>query len=143
MLKGIPSVISPELLKTLMEMGHGDEILICDGNFPATSRGPRVIRADGHGIVELLRAILRLFPLDASVPSPVTFMQVPESEGAYDPPIWEDYKKAISDSGENASGIAIISKPDFIERANRVAVILASGEPALFANILLRKGVVA
>ena len=143
MLKGIPSIISPELLKVLMEMGHGDEILICDGNFPATTRGPKVIRADGHSIVELLAAILKLFPLDASVSSPVLFMEVPESEGAFTPPIWAEYRKVLADSDEKGKTVSLVSKPDFIERSNHVSVILASGEPALFANVILRKGVVS
>lgn len=143
MLKGIPSIISPELLKVLMEMGHGDELLISDGNFPATTRGPLVLRADGHGVTELLTAILKLFPLDKSVASPVALMEVPQSEGGYVPPIWAEYKKAIAASGEDAKDIALVPKPEFIERSSRVAAILATGEPALFANIILRKGVVA
>jgi len=147
MLKGIPSIISPELLAILMEMGHGDEILLADGNFPAASRGPCVVRADGHGITELLAAILRLFPLDASVERPVTLMEVPASEGGFVPPVWADYRKVLAASGELLSPvearIEIIPKPAFIERSSKVRVILATGEPALFANVILRKGVVA
>ena len=78
MLKGIPSIISPELLKILDEMGHGDEIVIGDGNFPSSSIGARVIRADGHGVPELLDAILKLFPLDTYVDAPVALMEVVE-----------------------------------------------------------------
>jgi L-fucose mutarotase len=143
MLKGIPSIISPELLELLMEMGHGDELLISDGNFPAATRGPRVVRADGHGVAELLAAILRLFPLDASVDSPVALMKVPESAGGYTPPIWTEYRKVIAASGEDAREIALVPKPEFLERSAHVAAILATGEPALYANIIIRKGVVA
>ena len=76
MLKNIPSILSPELLKILMEMGHSDEIVIGDGNFPAASNAKRLIRCDGHGVPELLDAILQLFPLDTYVESPVMLMQV-------------------------------------------------------------------
>ena len=76
MLKGIPDIISPELLKILDEMGHGDEIVIGDGNFPAASNAKRLVRLDGHGVPEILEAILKLVPLDPYVDSPVMLMQV-------------------------------------------------------------------
>ena len=76
MLKGIPYQISPELLKVLDEMGHTDELVIADGNFPGSTMGTRVIRADGMGVPELLDAILQLFPLDT----------YPNSKGEEDPP---------------------------------------------------------
>ena len=71
MLKNIPSVLSPELLKTLMEMGHGDYLVIGDGNFPAATNAKRLIRCDGHGVPEILDAILKLMPLDTYVENPV------------------------------------------------------------------------
>ena len=76
MLKGIPHIISPDLLKILMEMGHGDEIVIGDGNFPAASNAKRLVRMDGHGITQVLDAILQLFPLDSYVEYPIALMQV-------------------------------------------------------------------
>ena len=78
MLKGIPKILSPELLKVLCEMGHGDRIVIADGNFPSESVGKnaKVVRMDGHGTCELLEAILQLFPLDTYVDHPVQLMQV-------------------------------------------------------------------
>ena len=78
MLKGIPKILSPELLKVLCEMGHGDRLVIADGNFPAASMGQNavLIRCDGHGVPELLDAILQLFPLDTYVEQPVTLMQL-------------------------------------------------------------------
>ncbi len=75
-MKGIPEIISPELLKVLMEMGHGDEIVLADGNFPAASHGNKVIRYDGHGTTELLDSILQLFPLDTYTKHPVSLMEV-------------------------------------------------------------------
>ena len=70
MLKNIPDILSPDLLKILMEMGHGDELVIADGNFPAASIAQRLIRADGHGVPPVLEAVLKLFPLDIYVPNP-------------------------------------------------------------------------
>ena len=76
MLKGIPSIISPDLMKVLMEMGHGDEIVLADGNFPSASHAQRLIRCDGHGVPELLTAIMQFFPLDTYVDNPVSLMAV-------------------------------------------------------------------
>ena len=93
MLKGIPKILSPELLKVLCEMGHGDRLVLADGNFPSESIGKnaKVIRMDGHGTVELLKAILELFPLDTYVEQPVQLMEViPGDPG--ETPIWEEYR---------------------------------------------------
>ena len=87
MLKGIPNIISPELLKILMEMGHGDEIVIADGNFPAASCSKRLVRSDGHGAVELLKAILQIMPLDSYVKAPVMLMGVVKGDN-FEPTIW-------------------------------------------------------
>lgn len=76
MLKGIPSILAPELLKILMEMGHGDELVLADGNFPAAGNARRLIRCDGHGVPELLAAILQFFPLDQFVERPAGLMEV-------------------------------------------------------------------
>ena len=88
MLKNIPKIISPELIKTLMEMGHGDELVIGDGNFPAETYGKRVIRCDGHGVPELLDAIMQLFPLDTYTEKPVMLMEVVHGDPVV-PTIWE------------------------------------------------------
>ena len=87
MLKGIPSILSPELLKVLCEMGHSDTIVIADGNFPAETMGKDaiVIRADGHGVPEMLEAILKVFPLDTYVEKPVSLMQVMPGDNAKTP----------------------------------------------------------
>jgi len=113
MLKKIPKILSPELLKVLMEMGHGDEIVLADGNFPAVTCGQRVVRCDGHGIPELLDAILELLPLDVKYSDkPVGLMEV-MAGASYPPVIW---RKAFA--------------------------VVTTGEGALYANILLKKGVV-
>jgi len=91
MLKGIPSILSPELLKILMEMGHGDELVIADGNFPAAAIAQRLVRSDGNMAPELLEAILKFFPLDRYVPKPVALMALVPGE-TYKPGIWETYR---------------------------------------------------
>jgi len=138
MLKNIPSIISPELMKAMMEMGHGDEIVITDGNYPSASAGPPVIRADGHGTPELLNAILSFFPLDATSKSNVIFMK-PNQEKK--PAIWIKFKEILKKSKEIYS-IEELERFEFYERASQSYCILASGEQAIYANIILKKGVV-
>ena len=94
MLKGISPILSPELLKILMEMGHGDEIVIGDGNFPAASIAQRLVRLDGHGVPEILDAILALMPLDTYVEAPVGLMQVVPGDDVV-PEIWEEYRALV------------------------------------------------
>ena len=141
MLKGIPAIMNPELLKTLMEMGHGDEIVIADGNFPCFAYPQRVIRYEGHGITELLDAILKLMPLDTYVDNPTVLMEVLPND-PYVPTIWDTYRK-IGFQHE-ASGLRekAIHKLDFYERARKTYAVVTTGETALYANIILRKGVV-
>ncbi len=144
MLKGIPAIISPELLKVLCEMGHSDTIVIADGNFPAETMGKDaiVIRADGHGVPELLEAILKVFPLDTYVENPVSLMQVMPGDNA-ETPIWDTYKKIVSEAdsrGEKA--FAEVERFEFYERAKKAYAIIATGETAIYANIMLQKGVV-
>lgn len=144
MLKNIPAILSPELLKVLCEMGHSDRIVIADGNFPCESMGKnaKVIRADGHGVPELLDAILQLFPLDTYVEHPVNLMQVMPGDTAKTP-IWEEYKKIVAkynSRGENAFGE--IERFAFYEEAKTAYAIIATGEKAVYANIMLQKGVV-
>ena len=140
MLKNIPSIISPELLKILHEMGHSDEIVIGDGNFPAASNAKRLVRADGHGVPELLDAILQLFPLDTYVEAPVMLMQVTPGDDV-DPVIWKDYRKIV-DKHQNNVNFEEIERFAFYERARDAYAIVATGESALYANVILKKGVV-
>ena len=140
MLKNIPSIISPELLKVLAEMGHSDEIVIGDGNFPAASNAKRLIRADGHGVPELLDAILQVFPLDTYVESPVMLMQVTPGDDV-DPVIWKEYRKIVDKHQDNVK-FEEIERFAFYERARDAYAIVATGEGALYANVILKKGVV-
>ncbi len=141
MLKGIPSILSPELLKILMEMGHGDEIVIGDGNFPAASNAKRLVRADGHGVPELLTAILQLLPLDIYVEKPVTLMEVTAGDD-YDPVIWKEYQEIVSKYDKEQTDFEYVERFAFYERAKNAYAIVATGEQALYANIILKKGVV-
>lgn len=139
MLKNISPVLSPELLKILMEMGHGDEIVIGDGNFPAASVAQRLVRLDGHGVNEILDAVLKLMPLDTYVESPVGLMDNGDSENR--PPIWAEYEKTIK-ANEGEKNIELIERFAFYERAKKAYCVIATGETAIYANIILKKGVV-
>ncbi len=144
MLKGIPKILSPELLKVLCEMGHSDRLVIADGNFPSESMGKnaKVIRCDGHGVPKLLEAILTVFPLDTYVETPVSLMQVMPGDNV-ETPIWDEYKEIVSrfdERGEKAIGQT--ERFAFYEEAKTAYAIIATGESALYANIMLQKGVV-
>lgn len=144
MLKGIPKILSPELLKVLCEMGHGDRIVIADGNFPCESMGKNaiVIRMDGHGACEVLEAILKVFPLDTYVEKPVTLMQVVPGDKV-ETPIWGEFEKKIA--LEDQRGGAVIDHVErfaFYEEAKKAYAIIATGEGALYANVILQKGVI-
>lgn len=140
MLKGIPAVISPELLKVLSEMGHGDEIVLADAHFPAMTLGPQVIRADGLGATALLKAILQLIPLDQYDPDHFGLMEVCEGDTVV-PVIWEDYKAELK-KAEPDTVPTTIERFAFYERAKKAYCIVATGEQAQYANIILKKGVV-
>ncbi|HBT65500.1 MAG TPA: L-fucose mutarotase [Ruminococcaceae bacterium] len=143
MLKNIPPILSPELLKVLCEMGHGDEIVLADGNFPAKSIGKNavVIRGDGHGVTELLDAILTVMPLDTYVKQPAALMQVVSGDTVV-PVIWDNYRTTLAKHGENPEAIEQVERMAFYERAKCAYAIVATGESALYANLLLKKGVV-
>ncbi len=141
MLKGIPSILSPELLKILMEMGHGDTIVIGDGNFPAASiaKNSQLVRLDGHGVPEVLDAILQLFPLDPYVEAPVSLMEVVPGDPV-ETPIWDEYAKIV-EKHEPGTKIGHIERFQFYEVAKKAYAVIATGEGALYANIILQKGV--
>ncbi len=141
MLKGIPSILTPELLKTLMEMGHSDEIVIADGNFPSGTFGKKVIRLDGHGVPEVLDALLRFFPLDPYVEKPVALMEVVPGD-TVETPIWEVYKEIIKKHEPINNKIDNIERFAFYERTKSAYAVIATSEAALYANIILKKGVV-
>ena len=139
MLKGISPAISPELLKILCEMGHGDEIVIGDGTFPAASNAARLVRCDGLGVPEILDAVLKLIPLDTYVDSPVMLMATGENEET--PEIWKTYKQIVTDNNGETK-ISQIERFAFYERARKAYAVIATSETAIYANIILKKGVV-
>ena len=140
MLKGVPSILTPELLKIMMEMGHGDEIVIGDGNYPAASTAKRLVRLDGHGVCELLDAMLKFLPLDTYVDEPVFLMEKTPGDDA-DTSIWNQYR-AIVDKHQPDVKIGHIERFAFYDRARQAYAVVATGETALYANIILKKGVV-
>ena len=137
MLKGIPAILSPELLKVLAEMGHGDEIVLADGNFPAESMGQNavVIRADGHTEPEILDAVLQ------HVSQPAALLEVVPGDDVK-PTIWEDYRALLAKHGEDPQAVERMERFAFYERAKKAYAIVATGETAIYANVLLKKGVV-
>ena len=141
MLNGIPPVLSPELLATLCRMGHGDEIVIGDGNFPADSQGIPVIRCDGHGVPEVLQAILQLFPLDNYVEQPVALMDVVKGD-TYKPIIWDEYKKILANAGLGDDKIEYMERYDYYDRTKKAFAVVATSEMSKYANVILKKGIV-
>lgn len=141
MLKGIPSILPPELLKILMEMGHGDEIVISDGNFPAANYAQRLVRCDGHNVPDLLDAILKFFPLDPYVDAPVSLMQVVPGD-TVETPIWDVYKAIVRKHEPTHNKVQNVERFAFYEQAKAAYAVVSTGEKALYANIILKKGVV-
>ena len=147
MLKNIPAILSPELLKVLCEMGHSDRICIGDGNFPgaamAKAEGAVFLRADGHGIPELLDAILQVMPLDAYVETPAMCMEKMECDKDLVIPVWKEYEEIIAKHDQRgADAIGAYERFAFYEEAKKCYCILQTGETAIYANIILQKGVI-
>ncbi|MFC4992492.1 L-fucose mutarotase [Rubritalea tangerina] len=140
MLKGLSPLLSPELLATLYRMGHGEEILFADAHYPVHQAGVPVIRADGHNIPELLQAVLPLLELDAYDPAPAMMMDVVPGDSP-DPKVEAAYRSAIDQYQSNVPPIAKIERFAFYERAKSTHAIVATGDTAKYANLILKKGV--
>jgi len=125
----------------LMSMGHGDEIVIADGNFPAASNAQRLIRADGLNVCELLEAIMKFFPLDTFVDDYAVVMEVADTK-AENPPIWVEFKKILDKAEKRSVKLTPIERYKFYERSRKAYCIVATSETALYANLILKKGVV-
>ena len=142
MLKGISPVVSPELLKIIAEMGHGDELVISDGNFPGASVGQRVVRADGHDGAAMMQGIIDLFPLDDFVEAPLAVMEVPDGMfPGNQAHIWAEFR-IIADTDLPTDKFEFMEHDAFIDRCRKAYCVVQTGEKALYANIILRKGVV-
>ena len=137
MLKGIPKILSPELLKVMCEMGHGDRLVIADGNFPASeiSKDTVIIRMDGHGVCEVMEAMLQLFPLDTYVKNPVTLMEVMAGDTVATP-IWDEYAKIIAaNDARGGDAIQHIDRFDFYKEAKKAYAVICTSESALYMFI--------
>lgn len=140
MLIGISPLLSPELLSVLYRMGHGDEIVLADAHFPGESVNPRVIRADGIGVAELLDAILPLFALDSYVDSPL-MMMAPVPGDTLDPSVEIRYRDAVDRYWPETPEISRIERFAFYERTKGAFAVVMTGETAKYGNIILKKGV--
>ena len=147
MLKGVPTILCPELLKTLDEMGHNDILVLGDGNFPgsgiARAGGAKLIRADGIGAAEMFAAILQVMPLDEYVDTPVVLIEKEALDKDLPTPIWDRFAEIVSrHDPRGAKAIGRIARYDFYEQAKGAYCVVQTGESAQYANILLKKGVV-
>ena len=142
MLKNLNPILSPDLLKILSEMGHGDEIVIADANFPSANYGKRVVRADGISGTQMLDAVLSVFPLDTYSEQNFILMQlVPSDVGKVDPVIWKEYEKIATTHDDNLR-VGNEERFAFYDRAKQAYCVIATGEKAIYANIILKKGVI-
>ena len=124
-------------------MGHGDTIVIGDGNFPAASNAQRLIRCDGHNVPELLDAILKLMPLDTYVETPAMLMQKMERDRDLEIPVWDEYKSIVAKYDERGeAAVGAYERFEFYDEAKKAYAIIATSESALYANIILQKGVI-
>lgn len=143
MLNNIPKILSPEIVKFLMEMGHGDELIIADGNFPSVTCAQRLVRADGHTGTDILDAVLQLFPLDPYGDEiPVSLMEKVPGDSV-ETPIWDEYRDIVKKYNPDFSEFNFIERFDFYDRAKKSFGVIATGESALYACLVLRKGIIA
>lgn len=141
MLRDIDPVLSPDLLHALRAMGHGNEIVIADANFPGESLGPTCIRADGSTASRILQAVLSVMPLDSFVPDPALTMQVVGEPDAV-PEAVADFQRIIRETADNPAKIQTLERFAFYERAASAFAIVQTGERRLYGNIILKKGVI-
>jgi L-fucose mutarotase len=139
MLKGIAPCISPDLLKVLAEMGHGDEIVLADAHFPGHTMNDRVLRADGLSVTDLLDGILPLFDLDTYA-DPLVMMQAVAGD-TLDPAVEEQYMKVVRRHAAKAEAPARIDRFAFYDRAKAAFAVVMTGETRKYGNLLLKKGV--
>lgn len=142
MLKNIPPELTPDLMYVLMSMGHGDEIVLGDGNFPADSNAQRVVRSDGLDVPTILSAILTFFPLD-TFETPAALVMEPVDADAPEPPIWQTFRKLLKRYEGREIELGRVAREAFYERSRKAYAIVATSETALYANLILKKGVVA
>ena len=142
MLLGLPHLLTGDLLKILSDMGHGDEIVIADANFPAQRYGQRVLHFPAVSTVEMLRSILKVVPLDHLGGSPVCLMEVAKEDDCGVPAIWSLFKRELSVAGYVDTKFDLIERLNFYERSKTAFAVIQTGEMALYGNLILRKGVI-
>ena len=142
MLKRIPSILSPELLHMIAQMGHGDELVIADANFPAVTNARRLVRADGHSVPAILEGILQLFPLDSFVDKPAAVMRRVDKPGE-PAPVWAEFQRLLDSAEGRHIAVEQVERFAFYERAKQAFGIVATGESALYGNLIIKKGVIA
>lgn len=140
MLIGVPSILGPELLATLRAMGHGDEIAIVDGNYPALEDARRLIRADGHGLVPMLAAILKVLPVDDFPPQAI-FRASVKGDPALRDPVHDEIEAVCAELAPGHAVVALAG-PDFYARVKAAHTVVATSEARLYANVIVRKGVI-
>jgi L-fucose mutarotase len=141
MLRNIPPILSPDLLWTLRAMGHGDEIVIVDANFPGTAMGSRCHRLDGLSATDVMQAVLSVLPLDSFVPDPALVMEVVGDPDAT-PPVVVEFQNIITECADNPATLGKLERFSFYERAKTAFAIVQTGETRLYGNIILKKGVI-
>jgi L-fucose mutarotase len=139
MLNGISPVISPELLKIMAEMGHGDELVLADAHFPGHTMGRRVVRADGLSVAQLLDGIIPLFELDSYAPPLI--MMAPVEGDQLDPTVEQSYLNAIGAHLDSVPSLHRIERFAFYDRARKAFAVVMTGESAKYGNLILKKGV--
>ncbi|MFD1746236.1 RbsD/FucU family protein [Rhizobium helianthi] len=140
MLKGLNPLLSPDLLYTLRAMGHGDEIAIVDGNYPGLEHARRLIRLDGHHLVPVLDAVLSVMPIDDFVPEAIFRSTVGKELDRLDP-VHEEMIACCAKHEPQRKVIPLLG-PDFYPRVKAAHTVIQTGEPRLYANIILKKGVI-
>lgn len=141
MLKGVPRTISPELMHIIMSMGHGDELVIADGNFPSDSHAQRLVRCDGLSGPQIIEAVLKFLPIDTFVEDVAVVMQ-PVDASLPEPPIWSEFRRLLEQGEGRAISLTSIGRHEFYDRSREAYAIVATSETALYANLILKKGVV-
>ncbi|MEP1932527.1 MAG: RbsD/FucU domain-containing protein [Paracoccaceae bacterium] len=141
MLIGIPNILTPDLLRHLKAMGHGDELVITDANFPAESCGERIERLAGIDATEALKAILTVMPLDSYVDAPARTMQVVGDPGTV-PDIVAEFQTIIDDTADKPAKVRGVERHAFYVEARKAYCVVQTAETRLYGNIILSKGVV-
>jgi L-fucose mutarotase len=141
MLRNIDPILSPDLLRILAGMGHGDEIVIADANFPGESCGKRLVRLDGIDAVRVLRAVLSIMPLDSFVEDRAVSMAVVGDPDTV-PPVVAMFQQAIDEGADNPAPIQPIERFAFYDRSRAAYAVIQTGELRLYGNVILKKGVI-